>query len=122
MNRLFMLEKKNRNQNLREARCQIIRFLLMSNVITFFVSLPLLLSYLSPLSSLLPRFFFFVSFNVSITRLLCLLDFLTRFNKYLLSLSLFLFTPLRTKAGGCCSLSDFLCFVSFFSSLIGLVL
>lgn len=70
MNRLFMLEKKNRNQNLREARCQIIRFLLMSNVIAFFVFASSSFLFIS--SSVLS---YFVSFIVAITRLLCHLNF-----------------------------------------------
>jgi hypothetical protein len=75
MNRLFTLEKKKSESKFAESAVKLFDFLLMSNVILFFVSLPFSLPPSCLLFRPLPFFSYFVSFGVAITRRLCLFDF-----------------------------------------------
>lgn len=105
MNRLFMLETKIGPKICGKRAVRFPDFLLMSNVMTFFSFLCLFFF----LIYLLFRLFLFRVFQCSNHATVVSFDEIQRIT------FLFLFyPPLRQKAGGCCSLSDFYALFPFF--------
>lgn len=93
MNRLFMLEKNKSESKFAESAVKLFDFLLVSNVIIFFVSLPFFSSAFV-LSS--PFFSWFVSFGCS--NHATVMSFLTFNEIQTNSLSLSLYPPFKTKS------------------------